>query len=380
MQQRKIMQQRKSQHHKTENCGGFSLMELVIVVALSVMMVGIALSMFKQGTDVSTVVTERAQLQQDVRAAEDLMIRDFSLAGAGLPYGGVQLSNGGLSPRYGCDQTGVCWVPNGAGSGVNFPGRRLNYVMQGAGLGPALNAGQPNSDVVTVAYSDTTLNLPLYQVAFNATATLVTFTVPVPAPVPAPVAINNPVVGLVPGDLVLFQSKDALGNLVQVIGEVTGPVTVVNPTTYQVPFAAGDTLRLNQPGSTNDLDDLIGLPNPATAYRIQVISYYLSTFLNANGVAIPRLMRQVNGQPPVPVAENIVDFRVSYDTYDANGAVLVNVKDAGASTGLTPNFIRKINIQHLMAKKTLRGNLGNVTIDLQTEISARNMSFKDRYQ
>jgi len=56
------------------------------------------------------------------------------------------------------------------------------------------------------------------------------------------------------------------------------------------------------------------------------------------------------------------------------------VKDAGASTGLTPNFIRKINVQHLMAKKTLRGNLGNVTIDLQTEISARNMSFKDRYQ
>jgi hypothetical protein len=376
------MQQRKTQHRKTKSCGGFSLMELVIVVALSVMMVGIALSMFKQGTEVSTLVTERAQLQQDVRAAEDLIIRDFSMAGAGLPYGGVQLSNGGLAPRYGCDQTGVCWVPNGAGLGVNVAGRKLNYIMQGAALGPPLNPGQPNSDVVTVTYSDNNFDLSPYQVSFNANATVVTFTVPVPAPVPPPVAINNPVVGLVPGDLILFQAGAATG-LVTVIGEVTGPVTVVSPTIYQVPFAAGDVLRFNQPGSTNDLDDLIGVATaatPAKAYRIQVISYYLSTFLNGTGGAIPRLMRQVNGQVPVPVAENIVDFRVSYDTYDANGNLLVNVKDAGASTGLTPNFIRKINVQHLMAKKTLRGNLGNVTIDLQTEISARNMSFKDRYQ
>ena len=361
---------------------GFSLMEMMIVVALSLLMVGIAVAMFKKGTNVSTIVSERAQLQQDIRAAEDMMIRDFSMAGAGLPTGGIQLSDGGLTPRYGCDQTGVCWVPNGGAKGINFPGRKLTYVIPGAGLGPKLNGAQPNSDVVTVTYADTGFNLSGYAATFNATATVVTFTVPVPAPVPALPSVDDPVIGLVPGDLILFQAGAATG-LVTVIGEVTGAVTRVNPTTFTVPFLAGDPLRINQPGSTNDMDDLIGKgtpANPAKAFRLLVISYYLAQFLNNDGRQIPRLMRQVNGQPPVPVAENVVDFRASYDTSDPAGNILVNVKDGGASLGVSPNSIRKINIQHLMARKALRGNLGNVNIDLQTEISVRNMSFKDRYQ
>ena len=371
------MRQPRTKTNKTKR--GFSLMEAVMVMAISVLMVGVAVSTFARGTNMSTLVSERAQMQQDLRAAEDMMIRDFSMAGAGLPTGGIGLTTGGGPvPKYGCDQTATCYVPfvgAGTANGITFPGRALTYVIPGPALGPQLNGAQPKSDVITVAYEDTTFPLDSYGVTFNANATKVTFTTPAPAPVPPLPDVTDVNVGLAIGDLLLFQN--GAGSMA--IGEVTG-TNKTSVTTFDVNFGAGDILNLNQPGTQGDLDDFIGVASPVQAHRIYVITYYLSTWTNNNGVAIPRLMRQVNGQPAVPIAENVVDFRVSYDTYDNSGNLLVNVKDGGASLGVSPNMIRKINIQHLTARKTLGGGLGNVSVDLQTEISARNMSFKDRYQ
>lgn len=365
---------------KSNSSPGFTLMELLVAVALSLLILGAGVTMFKKGSDVATLVSERAQMQQDVRAAENLLIRDISLAGAGLPNGGVAVSTGGApTPRYGCDQTATCYVPflaAGGANGINVPNRLLTYIIPGPGLGPQLNGNQPNSDVITVVYTDSTFRLDQYSVALNATGTQVTFTAPNPLPAPPPQTVNDPNVGLVPGDLVFFQN----GSGSAAIGEVTGAVNKVNATTFTVPFLNGDVLNLNQPGTNADLDDFVGKASPVQAVRIWVITYYLATWTDGTGRVSPRLMRQVNGQPAVPVAENVVDFRVSYDTYDTNGNLLVNSKDAGAAAGVSPNMIRKVNIQHLTAKKQLGRNLGFETVDLQTEISARNMSFKDRYQ
>ena len=367
-------------HRSSKGSSGFTLVELLVAISLTVLVLAMGLSMFKKGSDVATLVSERAQMQQDLRASENLIIRDISLAGAGLPTGGVGLSTGGApTPKYGCDQTATCYVPFagvGAANGINFPNRLMTYIIPGPGLGPKLNGNQPNSDIITVVYEDTTFRLDQYNVAFNANATQVTFTALAPVPVPPPQTVNDPNAGLVPGDLVFFQN--GAGGMA--IGEVTGAVNGVNATTFTVPFLNGDSLNLNQPGTAGDLDDFVGNASPVQAHRIWVITYYLGTWIDNNGRAIPRLMRQVNGQPAVPVAENIVDFRVSYDTYDANGNLLVNSKDAGAALGVSPNMIRKVNIQHLTARKQMSKNLGFETIDLQTEISARNMSFKDRYQ
>lgn len=359
---------------------GFTLIELLVAMALSLLVFGAGLTLFKQGNDVATVVSARSQMQQDLRASENLIIRDISLAGAGLPNGGVGLPvGGGPNPKYGCDQTATCYVPfvgAGTANGINVPNRQLTYIIPGPGLGPKLNGTQPNSDVVTVVYADSAFALDQYNVSFNANATQVTFTAPAPLPAPPPQTVDDPSVGLVAGDLVFFQ--DGAGKAA--IGEVTGAVNRVNATTFTVPFLNGDVLAFNQPGTAGDLDDFVGSGSPVQARRISVITYFLSTWTDGTGNVIPRLMRQVNGQPAVPVAENIVDFRLSYDTYDANGNLLVNSKDAGGSVGVSPNMIRKVNLQHLTARKQLPRTLGFETIDLQTEISARNMSFKDRYQ
>jgi hypothetical protein len=101
---------------------------------------------------------------------------------------------------------------------------------------------------------------------------------------------------------------------------------------------------------------------------------------SGSGPGTPRLMRQVNGQSPVPVADNVSDLRITYDTYDNNGNLLVDQADAGVSAGVSLNMIRKVNVKHLTFRSAQRGIRGYQAMDISTSVSARNMSFKDRYQ
>src|SRR6267378_6370284 len=92
---------------------GFTLLELMVSMALGLLVMGSLASLFKTGMNSTMLVTQRAETQQNMRAAIDLMVKDISMAGAGLPSGGIQLptgaGNNGLS-LYGCDQAGTCHV------------------------------------------------------------------------------------------------------------------------------------------------------------------------------------------------------------------------------------------------------------------------------
>jgi hypothetical protein len=199
---------------------------------------------------------------------------------------------------------------------------------------------------------------------------------------------------LTPGDLILFQST-VLGSSAIVVGEVTN-VTVNGGGNNTVAFAAGDTLNINQPAAlAGDLAQLACGPAPATpcpatatATRIFAISYYLWMMPDPLGVGAgtPTLMRQVNGQTPVPVQESVVNLQFTYDTYNAGGALLNAIGDGGYSTGTSFNLIRKINLLHLTTRSQVAGvksglmiTNGYQTFDTQTSISARNLSYQNRY-
>src|SRR5579871_377954 len=364
---------------------GFSLLELLVAMAMALILVAGAARLFNSALTGSFTTTQRAEMQEDVRAAQNLMARDISLAGSGLPNGGVGLPNGGSgNPVYGCDGT-QCYLPASATgpSGMTFPlfppgppspTARLYYIMPGPQKGPTINGIA--SDIITVAYTDNVFLLNQYTVTVNnAQATSITFTAtptptPMPSPSPTPVqAVNDPSVGLQPGDLVFFQNAS-----VNAIGEVT-TLASSTATTFTVNFASTDQLHMNQPTATGgDMTALVGAPS-VSATRIWLVSYYLNVL--ANGT--PRLMRQVNGQTPVPVAENIVGLNFTYDTYDDTGQLMVALADAGASLGTSPNMIRKVNIS-MTARSAAKGISGYQGLNLVTEISARNMSFKNRYQ
>lgn len=382
----------------TSSRRGFTFIELMVSLAIGMIVVGLAVKLFSQGVDATWVISQRAEMQQDLRAVQDMLTKDISLAGAGLPLGqGVALASGtGVSPVYGCDQNGVC-PPNGA---VNYPCASgcpgiptLYGVMPGFAIGVTPPGATVKTDLITVAYSDVIFALNCYNVALvNNGTTTAQFTVQnplgstcvLPPGLGAPQAVNDPVVGLVQGDLVLFQGTAVGGNTFYAVGEVTN---VSNGPTFNVTFAPADPLQMNQFGAANDLSQYFGATG-VVANRIFAITYYLSVQPDPTGAGsgTPVLMRQVNGHTAVPVTENVINTQYSYDTYNSSGQLLSNQGDGGESAGISLNLIRKINILHVTirsqlsgARSTLYATSGYQGYDVHTSISARNLSYQNRY-
>jgi hypothetical protein len=274
----------------------------------------------------------------------------------------------------------------------------LYGLIPGYILGPTLSSNPNATDAVTVVYSDTTFYLNCYQATVSALGH-VTFgpaTAPVngviptfpptnclPSSVATPQAVNDSLLGLTPGDLVLMTL-----NGTQVVGEVTaGTITTGTNavgTTYIVPFANSDALNMNQTaaGATAGLNGAALNATGANPVRLLVITYYID-----KTVTPARLMRQISGHTPVPVADGIAYMKFSYDLYnDTTNAPAVNQPNPGsgdandqASNGLNPTDITKINILHMAMSSTLRGTSGYQGLDLETSVSARDLTYSNKY-
>jgi prepilin-type N-terminal cleavage/methylation domain-containing protein len=388
----------------TTSTRGFTLVELMVSLALGTLVLGLAVQLFSQGVDATWVISQRAEMQQDLRASTDLLLKDISLAGSGPPAlaQGIALPTATPNrPLYGyapsCAAFNNCVGVAGAGiaypcaSNVGACVPTLYGVIPGFALGIIPPGSTTRSDVITVVYQDTVLALNCYTVGFAPpppTVNPITFTAP-PNPPPAtcilppgltfPQAVDDPVVGLKAGDLVLFSNSTG-----QALGEVT---TATGGGPYAVTMVNGDPLWMNQSGNAGDLSTITAGVG-TVANRVYVITYYLWLLPDPTGAGpgTPVLMRQVNGQTPVPVAENVVNFQFTYDTYTAAGTLLNNAGDAGYSTGTSFNLIRKINVLHLTIRSQLAGSRsqlaatrGYQSFDLQTSISARNLSYQNRY-
>lgn len=367
---------------------GFSLLEMVVAMALGTVVLGAAVQMYSQGVGATFTVSQKAEMQQDFRAASDMLTKDLSLAGAGLGNNvQIVLATSSTTPVYGCDQALKCYIN---GSAVAYPTQSstpyLYGLIPGPSFGPTLNSSQGATDVVTVVYTDATFYLNCYAVSVTS-ATVVQFKLNSPLPpgcvlpasVTAPQNVNDGVAGLTPGDLVWFSLTPNVAcssscTVTPVVAEVTN-VTSVGSNTYNVTFASGDVLHMNQTSATGG--NLGSVPTyVGTGTRILVITYYID-----NSTTPARLMRQVSGHSPMPLADNMAYLKFSYDLYDASaGVARVDQADAGASYGLTPNQITKINIKHMAMNSTLKGAKGGYNgLDLQTSVSARDLTFNNSY-
>ena len=386
----------------TKRESGFSLLEMTISIALGAIVLGAAVQIYIQGVKATWTTTQRAELQQDFRAASDMLTKDLSLAGSGLGNGAqIPLPSLITTPEYGCDQT-KCYLGSSNISAGTYPLQgatpTLYGLIPGYTLGPTLSSNPNATDVVTVVYADTTFYLNCYQATVSALGQ-VTFgpaTAPVngvvptfpptnclPSGVTTPQAVNDTMVGLTPGDLVLMTL-----NGTQVVGEVTaGTITTGTNavgTTYIVPFANSDALNMNQTaaGATAGLNGGALNATGATPVRLLAITYYID-----NTVSPARLMRQISGHTPMPVADGLAYMKFSYDLYnDTTNTPAVNQPNPGsgdandtASNSLNPTDITKINILHMAMNSTLHGTSGYQGLDLETSVSARNLTYSNKY-
>jgi prepilin-type N-terminal cleavage/methylation domain-containing protein len=347
---------------------GFSLLELMIAMSLGLIVLGAATSLFKTGMNATFVVSQRAETQQNMRAAIDMMNKDISLAGAGIT-GGIQLplGGGGGTSNYGCDQSATCYVTTHAYPAGNYlygivPGY-LNGVQGGATV-PSAPAPAVN-DSITVAYCD--YNFPLFDytvTAINAAGTQVSVSQSGAYP-----AINA-AGGIQPGDLIYL--NNSLGSAV---GEVS-TLTMTSATTGTITFNNLDPLNINQSGATSNNIAKISGGATTSIYRLFVVTYYLTVPVNGQ---LPRLMRQVNGLTPVPVADNIINLQFSYDVYNAATNALDSNEANPLGAGESPNLIQKVNIV-VMGQSLVAGGKQNQSMYLATSVSARDMAFRNRYQ
>ena len=347
---------------------GFTLLELMVSMAVGLIVMAAMASLFKTGMNSTMLVTERAETQQNMRAAIDLMVKDISMAGAGLPSGGIQLPAGAGSStsKFACDQGGICHVPTSTYPTGNYmygiiPG--YSNGVEGSAVIPAAPAPAIN-DSITSIYCDYNFPLFEYSIAFvGANGGGITLTAN-PIYSPAPPAINS-AGGVQAGDLIML--SNSLGNAV---GEVTG----ITATT--ITFANLDPLNLNQSGAaTNNIKAISGGAN-TVAYRLFAVTYYLT--VPAAGQT-PRLMRQVNGLSPVPVADDIINVQFAFDTYNSTTSALDANQANPLGVAESPNNIQKVNIV-VMGQSMINNGNKSQNLYLATSVSARNMAFRNRYQ
>jgi prepilin-type N-terminal cleavage/methylation domain-containing protein len=368
--------------HSTKREHGFSLLEMVVAMALGTLVMGAAVQIYSQGVAATWKVSQRAEMQQDFRAATNMLTRDLSLAGAGLGNNVAIALPSATTPVYGCDQTSTCYINGLAAAYPLQAGTPYLYgLLPGYQIGPTLHTPPGATDAVTVIYTDNSFYLNCYTATVTAKGVVTFAPAASPAPWPpvgclpngvtTPQNVNDSVAGLSQGDLVLMSL-----NGTSIVGEVTGPVTASGTNTYTVPFANGDVLHMNQTSGANYLNS-VGLNASGTGpTRLLVITYYID-----NSISPPRLMRQVSGHTPMPVAENVVYLKFSYDLYnDATNLPVPNQVDGGASIPLLPNQITKINILHMAMDSTLKGGQGGYQgLDLVTSVSARDLTYNNAY-
>jgi prepilin-type N-terminal cleavage/methylation domain-containing protein len=381
---------------KQNSEAGFTLLELMVSMALGLIVMAAMASLFKTGMNSTQLVTQRIETQQNMRAAVDLMVKDISMAGAGLPSGGLQLPVGGgaTAAKYGCDDGGTCHVVNHTYAGNFMYGIMPGYSngVEGGASIPAAPAPAIN-DSITVVYADYNFPLFNYDVTFPLTPDGSSICLTPSTSAPAIPPLVTAVGGIQPGDLILINGA----NGVTTVGEATSVASsgAGATETGTITFGNSDPLNFNYSKNGTTTNNIYALSNsgvgytcppppavpPAqqttqgTAYRLYVVTYYLT--VPGAGQA-PRLMRQVNGQTPVPVADDIVNLQFAFDVYNSTTNALDANQANPIAAGELPSNIQKIN---LVVMGQSLNNYGNKSqnLYLATDISARNMAFRNSY-
>jgi type II secretory pathway pseudopilin PulG len=375
-----------STHRSRRRQAGYSLAEVVISMGIMTAIMGATMTALTQARRATESAVMVSGLNNSLRTGMDLMVRDMLQVGSGLPPGHVILTASGTNSTK-------LNIPGPPGTAFQTVAGDTDWsaLVPGPGLGPTIN-GVP-TDVITVLTADNNFNdIPLTAVT-NTTMDVAATN----AATGLAIVINTGPDRILTGQLMMIE-KGSNTTLVQ--------VTAVDYPTRRVTFAAGDSLKLNQPiaasGNITALraaappDVLPALPAvqviPTTASRIRMISYYLDTVVPNH----PRLVRRINNGHPTTfdnalgtaVAIDVENLQFTFDLADGNtnpAAVRFTAADLGVSGACAPNpcsvnQIRKINI--LLTGRSSNNNQRQNRMyrnTLTSQVSLRGMAFVDEY-
>jgi hypothetical protein len=400
-------------HTRSRGTAGYSLIEVLAAMAVTTLVMGGVFSAMTQAIRSFESAKLVTGMNNDLRIAMDMIVRDLIQTGQGLPIGRqVGVANGpNATPivRPGPPANNDV-DPAYPGVGTFPAGPAILAVTVGPDLGPTVS-GQM-TDVITVIMVDGAFDqVPLRTATANGGEAKVTVALPADAADGKVIDDREtPVDNIRVGDLIMLK-KGSTSILLQVTG-VNG---------QEITFSAGDTLNLNQfqvlddnvnteemAGTANRLVNQEPVDEPVArnaangapvitgtnATRVRMITYFIDPFTDPRS---PRLMRIVDHRPATTVAFSAENLRLTYDIVDGqeNPAALrmlaqditpgpaspCDSDEPGVETGCSPNQIRKVNVVLAgRSREAAAESQRHFRNTLFTQVSLRSLAFVDRYQ
>ncbi|MGE3276496.1 MAG: PilW family protein [Vicinamibacterales bacterium] len=339
---------------------GFSLPELLVAMTLTLTVTAAALTALQDANRASEAGAVMTDVNQNLRVAMNLVIRDLLQTGQGIPTGGIPIPSG--QDALAIARPG----PDGSDWEFDPAYTTLPAVSPGAGIGQVINGVA--TDAVTLLYEDPSITLN-DDAADNEVGVIVatdgsSIIVDNGSP------IDNAATGVKEGDLIMitFAGK---GSAIQEVTGVEG---------QQIYFASTASSHLNQRDAPQGSilsyrNDDASWP-PATAYRILMISYYL-VVPSSGPITSPHFIRRVNYGPGRAVAIGVENMQLTWDLVDGVTNP-TNVEEPESPN--SPNQIRKANLY--LAARSLEefSRTGQyLRSSLTTQVSLRSLAFVSRY-
>jgi prepilin-type N-terminal cleavage/methylation domain-containing protein len=383
---------------------GFTLVELLVAMALTLILLGIAFNIFDKLNNAADLAGTMADVNENLRAGTNMIARDLSTAGAEIPLGGFPLPSGG-TPCQAIKIPLPAWLPaqvfNPACSG------NMNVITPGSGFGPPSGSGGTEipTDAITLITVNPTSQLNEFQLFSISPVTTSGAYCCFPAgTISVTITVNPATNG---GDLTAAGASQVLpGQLIMLTNANSAVLLAVSSVTAStITFtsgdAANDVLGLNQfptaagsptSGNIGQLQTLGAAPAanfyPATyAYQVTMTTYYLD---NVSRAPTWMLMKQVGtgapltgtpptvpSQPPQPVAMGINVLQFAYSLYPAAEPTDPTRTFVGS---YTPKTIRKVNLW-LIAKADHPNRKSGLyyTNSAATSVTAQNLAYYNQY-
>jgi type II secretory pathway pseudopilin PulG len=375
---------------------GFTLVELIIGMGVTMVALAAAVLMFRDSTRANTNVTQTSDMSDNMRAGLNLIVQDLIQTGTGIPTGGISIPN---TPNAAGCNTGAKVKrppavlnltfngPNSANVGCNVI---LPAIEPGNALGPTVTSPDgtsgPQTDIVTMMYADNTLALDQRPITGPACPTgkiaadgsQIDF-----GSSPGCATLGAAGIPVNPGDLLMLYNAHNPNGILQTVSSVAGQI---------VKFNANDAFNLNGRTASETSGTILSLQDPGlpaapngnypatTCTRIWMITYYLDTTTDPKH---PRLMRAVNFNTPQPVAETFenLQFAYNFDDGTTNPVNQFVVPALPAPTGDNENQIRSVNV-YLGARSTTTAAITGqyVRTNLKTQVALRSMAYFNTYK
>jgi hypothetical protein len=338
------------------NHAGFTLVEFSIATLATMILLAASFTLINRLFQTNMGMGEVMGTQANVRVAMNTISRDITMAGTGLPSGSVAIPNGTDSVSITRPGMSAFGDPE---RNLETPENVLPIVSTGASDGPTvatttdvLTTFAVNPETPVWSVSSVEINTDFYNVIFTTD-------------------VYTGASKLNPGDLLLFTNN---------YGSVLACVTSVSSENHQLAsFGVGDAMGVNQPKAENG--NLGSLKNPATdpatypptsAERVSLVTY----FINASKPGHPRLMRAVNAETALVIAEDIEGFQTSFDTWDP----ATETQTSNVRTTANPNQIRAVTVDIVgRSHKHFSRTNDFYRFSLVSKINVRNSSFRNRY-